>query len=59
MKKGADVIAIDKSSELIDKIKDRVTSALEMDATDERSLRSANISDVDMAVVAIGDKPKS
>lgn len=53
--KGADVIAIDRSKDAISKIKDRVTQALVMDVTDERALRSANISDVDIAVVAIGD----
>lgn len=53
--KGAEVIAIDKEGELVDKIKDRVTHAVQLDVTDERSLRSQNISDVDTAVVAIGD----
>lgn len=53
--KGAEVIAIDKEPELVDKIKDRVTHAVQLDVTDERSLRSQNISDVDTAVVAIGD----
>jgi len=53
--KGAEVIAIDKDSTLVDKIKDRVTHAVNLDVTDERSLRSQNISDVDVAVVAIGD----
>jgi trk system potassium uptake protein len=53
--KGAEVIAIDKETELVDKIKDRVTHAVQLDVTDERSLRSQNISDVDTAVVAIGD----
>jgi len=53
--KGAEVIAIDKNEELVAKIKDRVTHAVAMDVTDERSLRSMNISDVDTAVVAIGD----
>ncbi|PIK13883.1 TrkA family potassium uptake protein [Halobacteriovorax sp. JY17] len=53
--KGAEVIAIDKNDELVDKIKDRVTHAVSLDVTDERSLRSVNISDVDVAVVAIGD----
>jgi trk system potassium uptake protein TrkA len=53
--KGAEVIAIDKNDELVDKIKDRVTHAVALDVTDERSLRSVNISDVDVAVVAIGD----
>lgn len=53
--KGAEVIAIDKNEKLVDKIKDRVTSAIQIDVTEERSLRSVNISDVDVAVVAIGD----
>ena len=53
--KGAEVIAIDKDETLVEKIKDRVTHAVVLDVTDERSLRSVNISDVDTAVVAIGD----
>ena len=54
-KKGADVIAIDMDPKKIGKIKDRVTQSMEMDVTNERALRSANISDVDIAIVAIGD----
>jgi trk system potassium uptake protein TrkA len=53
--KGAEVIAIDREVDLVEKIKDKVTHAVCMDVTDERSLRSVNISDVDVAVVAIGD----
>ncbi|MBK26493.1 MAG: potassium transporter Trk [Halobacteriovorax sp.] len=53
--KGAEVIAIDKKPELVEKIKDRVTHAAALDVTEERSLRGVNISDVDVAVVAIGD----
>jgi len=53
--KGAEVIAIDKDEDLVDKIKERVTHAVQLDVTDERGLRSQNISDVDVAVVAIGD----
>jgi trk system potassium uptake protein TrkA len=53
--KGAEVIAIDMNEELVDRIKDRATHAVALDVTDERSLRSVNISDVDTAVVAIGD----
>jgi trk system potassium uptake protein TrkA len=56
--KGAEVIAIDSSQELVDKIKDRVTHAICMDVTDERAIRSQNISDVDVAIVAIGDDIK-
>lgn len=53
--KGAEVIAIDKRDALVEKIKDKVTHAVALDITEERSLRSVNISDVDVAVVAIGD----
>ena len=52
---GAEVIAIDKDDLLVDKIKDRVTHAVCLNVTDERSLRSVNISDVDVAIVGIGD----
>jgi len=55
VEKGAEVIAIDKDAELVDRIKDRVTHAVQLDVTDERALRSVNISEVDVAVVAIGD----
>lgn len=53
--KGAEVIAIDQNAELVDKIKERVTHAIAVDVTDERAIRSQNISDVDVAIVAIGD----
>ncbi|TDJ03665.1 MAG: TrkA family potassium uptake protein [Deltaproteobacteria bacterium] len=53
--KGAEVVAIDKNDALVDNLKDRVTHAVALDVTNERSLRSVNISDVDVAVVAIGD----
>lgn len=53
--KGAEVIAIDNDHELVDRIKDRVTHAICIDVTDERAMRSTNISDVDVAIVGIGD----
>jgi len=53
--KGVEVLAIDKNEILVEKIKDRVAHAVNLDVTDERSLRSVNISDVDTALVAIGD----
>lgn len=53
--KGAEVVAIDKDQDLVDRIKDKVTHAVALDVTDERALRSVNISDVDVAVVAMGD----
>jgi trk system potassium uptake protein TrkA len=53
--KGADVIGIDKDPELVERTKDRVTTCICLDVTDEKALRSTNVSDVDVAVVAIGD----
>lgn len=53
--KGADVIAIDSNEDLVEKIKDRVTHAVQIDVTDERAMRSVNISEVDVAIVAMGD----
>ncbi|MBL7663604.1 MAG: TrkA family potassium uptake protein [Bacteriovoracaceae bacterium] len=53
--KGAEVIAIDSNVELVEKIKDRVTHAVCIDVTDERAARTINISDCDVAIVAIGD----
>lgn len=53
--KGADVVAIDSDPDLVDRIKDRVSHAITLDVTDERALRSVNISEVDVALVAIGD----
>jgi len=53
--KGAEVLAIDSNPELVDRIKDKVSHAVCIDVTQEKSLRGINISDVDTAVVAIGD----
>lgn len=53
--KGAEVIAIDNNPELVDRIKDRVTHAICIDVTDEKAVRSTNISEVDVAIVGIGD----
>lgn len=53
--KGAEVLAIDSRPDLVDRIKDRVSHAICIDVTQEKSLRAVNISDVDTAIVAIGD----
>lgn len=53
--KGAEVMAIDKDEDLVERLKDSVTHAVCIDVTQERALRSVNISDVDVAIVAIGD----
>lgn len=53
--KGAEVIAVDNNQSLVEKIKEKVSHAVSIDVTQEKSLRSINISDVDVAIVAIGD----
>jgi trk system potassium uptake protein TrkA len=52
---GADVLAIDKNSDVCEAIKvvDGV-HPMSLDATDERALRSAGLEDVEAVVVAIG-----
>lgn len=51
---GGEVIAIDRDENIINSIKDHVSEAVSLDATDENSLRDVGISEVDAAVVAIG-----
>ena len=51
---GMDVIAIDKSQELVDDVSGRVTSAICMDSTDEASLRSQNLNEADAVIIGIG-----
>jgi trk system potassium uptake protein TrkA len=51
---GAEVIAIDRDREIVEQVKDRVTLAVCLDATDEQALRAQGIDKVDVAVVGIG-----
>lgn len=51
---GAEVIAIDRDREIVEDLRDRVTLAIALDATDEAALRIQGIDQVDYAVVGIG-----
>ena len=51
---GHDVLVIDKDEDLIQEVSDRVTHAVQMDATDENALRTLGIRNFDVAVVTIG-----
>jgi trk system potassium uptake protein TrkA len=53
--KGAEVIAVDNKIELVEAIKDYVTTAAMLDCTDEEALKSLNLDDLDAAIVAIGE----
>lgn len=57
--RGAKVIAMDSDPELIERIKETVTQAVLVDATDADALTSAPLADVDIAVVAIGTDVQS
>mgnify|MGYP002640280759 CR=1 FL=1 len=52
---GADVIAIDRQQDLIERMRDEVSLAICMDATNEHALRANGIDQVDVAVVGIGN----
>ncbi|MBC8414947.1 MAG: TrkA family potassium uptake protein [Candidatus Cloacimonetes bacterium] len=53
--KGAEVIVIDNNQELIDEISGRVSVAINMNSTDEKSLKANRIQDVDAVILAIGN----
>ena len=53
--RGAEVLAIDSDEEHIEDIKEDVSYAVCMDATDIKVLRSQNVQDMDAVVVAIGE----
>jgi trk system potassium uptake protein TrkA len=53
--KGAQVFAFDPDEEKIEQIKDEVAFAVTIDATDIRALKMQNLSEMDAAVVAIGE----
>lgn len=50
---GHQVLAIDRSEQLVNEIAPDVTHALQLDATDEDALRSAGAADFNTAIVAI------
>jgi len=51
---GAEVIAVDRRRELIERVRDRVTLAVCLDSTDEQALKAQGIDKVDVAIVGIG-----
>ena len=51
---GQEVIAIDKSRRIIEEIRDQVTLAVALDATDEQALLSQGIDQIEVAIVGIG-----
>ncbi|MCC6385323.1 MAG: TrkA family potassium uptake protein [Bacteroidia bacterium] len=58
-KRGAEVIAIDNNPEYVDDLKDDVSVAVCLDATDAKALYAQNIHEMDAVVVAIGENFES
>jgi len=55
VEKRVPVIAVDSQPELIERVKDSVTQAIRLDASDEDSLNQISFDNVRTAIVAIGD----
>lgn len=56
---GCRVVAIDSDFALIEKIKDRVMHAIQIDSTDEDAFNNLPLENIDVAIVAIGDNLES
>lgn len=54
LEQGAQVLAIDRNKERVEELKDSVTFAATLNATDEKALRSVGVHEVDAAVVCVG-----
>lgn len=51
---GAEVIAIDKDRQVVEELRDQVTLAIALDATDEQALKVQGVDRVDCAIVGVG-----
>ena len=56
---GQDVLAIDKSLEVVDEIADDVTQSVQADITEEELLRSLGIANYDVAIIGITSNMES
>ncbi len=53
--RGMEVLAIDKDEHIIESIRDQVSQAICMEVTNDESLRSVGIEDMDAVIVAMGE----
>ena len=53
--RGCEVMAVDRDMEIVSEFRDRVSYALELDATDPEALRSVDAGSCRIAIVAIGE----
>lgn len=59
IEKGAEVIAIDSDPKRVEDIKENVTQALCLDATDEDALKESGVLDMDAVIVAMGEQKEA
>ncbi|MCD4651703.1 MAG: TrkA family potassium uptake protein [Candidatus Cloacimonetes bacterium] len=52
---GAEVVAVDKDEKLTIEVKGRVSTAINMDSTDEASLKELSIHEMDAVILAVGN----
>ena len=52
---GMEVLAIDSNESIVASIRDSVAHAIVMDVTDEASLRSVGVDEIDTVIVAMGE----
>jgi trk system potassium uptake protein len=52
---GHEVIGIDSSESKVDFVKDSITHAMTMDATDEQAVKNLPVRDADVVIIAIGE----
>ncbi len=53
---GAEVIAIDKSRDEVELIRDQVSHAVRLDSTDEEALKAQGVDKVDVAIIGMGQQ---
>jgi trk system potassium uptake protein TrkA len=53
---GCEVTVVDKDKDNVQRISEYVSNAVQLDATDEKALRSIGIEGVDVAIVSIGEQ---
>lgn len=56
---GAEVLAIDRSTKLVESVSEKVTVAVGCDATDVSNLKAYDVAHMDVGVVAIGENFES
>lgn len=55
-KSGCEVTVVDNDKDNIQNLSEYVSNAVQLDATDEKALKSIGIEDVDVAIVSIGEQ---